>query len=433
MKALEVNFDGIVGPTHYYGGLSYGNTASMEHKGRISNPKKAALEGLKKMKLLMDLGVPQAVLPPQMRPSLYHLRALGFRGRDEEVLGQSGSETPRLLQAVSSASAMWAANGATAAPSVDTYDGRVHISIANLFSCFHRSLEAKERLQLFQRIFPDFVIHPPLLQGGGFGDEGAANHTRFCRLHEERGIHLFVYGRDMFEPATSRFPLRQTLQASQAIARRHGLSPQQTLFVQQNPELIDLGVFHNDMISTGHQNIFLYHEHAFKNTNEVCEKLKEMVEGICGCPFQRIEVTEEMLPIKEAIKTYLFNSQIVTLPDETIAMLAYDGCRSLSLDWLPFPVYFTDIEQSIQNGGGPACLRFRLVMTDEERKKVHPHLFLTEKLYIELVQWVESYYREKLHLRDLSDIALYRESLEALDRLTQLLHLPSFYPFQQQP
>jgi len=89
MKAYEVNFDGIVGPTHNYSGLSYGNVASMEHEKLISNPKEAALQGLQKMKFLMDLGLKQAVLPPQERPDIHTLRSLGFTGSDKDILEQA--------------------------------------------------------------------------------------------------------------------------------------------------------------------------------------------------------------------------------------------------------------------------------------------------------------------------------------------------------
>ena len=75
----EVNFDGLVGPTHNYGGLSWGNIASQRHGGDVSNPKSAALQGLGKMKLLADLGVGQAVLPPHERPDIAALRGLGVK------------------------------------------------------------------------------------------------------------------------------------------------------------------------------------------------------------------------------------------------------------------------------------------------------------------------------------------------------------------
>ncbi len=86
IPAIEVNFDGIVGPTHNYAGLAHGNLASQKFKKTVSNPRAAALEGLAKMKKLAELGVMQAVLPPQDRPAISVLRGLGLSGSDAAVL-----------------------------------------------------------------------------------------------------------------------------------------------------------------------------------------------------------------------------------------------------------------------------------------------------------------------------------------------------------
>ena len=62
MKYFEANFDGLVGPTHNYAGLSVGNVASLNNAKNTSNPKQAAKQGLAKMKALADLGMVQGVL-----------------------------------------------------------------------------------------------------------------------------------------------------------------------------------------------------------------------------------------------------------------------------------------------------------------------------------------------------------------------------------
>ncbi|TWY25023.1 N-succinylarginine dihydrolase, partial [Serratia marcescens] len=131
MSGYEVNFDGLVGPTHHYAGLSFGNEASTQHQNSVSNPKLAAKQGLLKMKALADLGFQQGVLPPQERPHLPMLRRLGFSGSDEAVLAQAMRQSPRLLSALSSASCMWTANAATVSPSADSADGKVHFTAAN--------------------------------------------------------------------------------------------------------------------------------------------------------------------------------------------------------------------------------------------------------------------------------------------------------------
>src|SRR3954452_5609402 len=139
--AFEINFDGLVGPTHNYAGLSYGNVASMKNKASVSSPKQAALQGLEKMRLLAGLGVKQAVLPPHERPHLATLRALGFSGSEAGVLGAAQKEAPALLAGACGSSNMWPPNAATVSPSAASADGRVHFTPANLISQFHRSIE----------------------------------------------------------------------------------------------------------------------------------------------------------------------------------------------------------------------------------------------------------------------------------------------------
>jgi succinylarginine dihydrolase len=420
----EVNFDGLVGPTHHYGGYAFGNLASMEHRKHISHPKQAALQGLYKMKLLHDLGVKQAVLPPRMRPSASTLRRLGFAGSDKEVLTKAAKEAPHLLYITSSSASMWAANCATLTPSVDTSDRRLHISIANLASQFHRTLEAEESFHLLRLIFPNetlFAIHPPLPKAANFGDEGAANHTRFCSNYGEKGVHLFVYGKSLFDETEGRFPLRQTREASEAVARRHGLDPSSILFAQQSQEAVDAGVIHNDVISVGNRNFFLYHEKAFQNTPAVISDLQKK------CPLKTLCVTEEMLSLEKAVKSYFFNGQIVTLPNGEDLLLLPEECRSLNLDWLPLKRTFVDLTESMQNGGGPACLRFRCVVNEKELSAIHPPIFLNDTLHAHLKNWIETHYRDSLTWADLQDPLLWNEIHTALSALSQILHLPPFY------
>ncbi len=395
----EINFDALAGPTHHFAGLSYGNLASMHHAKQTSNPKAAALQGLEKMKLLMDLGIPQGIIPPAERPSLFHLRSIGFRGSDAEVLAKSAKEAPNLFYAFCSSSSMWAANAATAAPQTDTYDGKLHLSIANLQTNLHRSIESDFTFSLFKRLFPDATIHPPLPIGG---DEGAANHTRLSS-----GEHIFVYGGSN----TTKFPARQTLEASKATARRFGL--QKSIFLQQHPEAIDAGAFHNDVVATGHDTLYLYHEKAYVDDSPIAH-------------LNPFKVTEQMLPLKQAIESYLFNSQIVTLKNKEYALIAPQECKNLNLSWLPIKErYFVNLSESMHNGGGPACLRLRIPTSPTNLPTL-----LTPELYQSLVTWVETHYRDRLTLADLADPLLLEESQHALDALSKLL-LNNIYHFQR--
>src|SRR6266581_101455 len=217
----EINFDGLPGPTHNYSGLAIGNLASERNKSLVANPRQAALQGLAKMKTLVDRGFAQAVLPPHERPDIAALRALGFAGSEKDVLATAARQAPQLLAACSSAAAMWAANAATVSPSADTADGRVHFTPANLVAHFHRSLEAATTTRVLRAIFADerhFTVHDALPSVPQFGDEGAANHTRFAAAAGAPGVELFVYGRAGFDagaPAPRRFPARQTREASE--------------------------------------------------------------------------------------------------------------------------------------------------------------------------------------------------------------------------
>ena len=377
--AYEVNFDGLIGPTHNYAGLSPGNVASSNNAGGISHPKAAALQGLQKMKTLMDLGLRQGVLPPQSRPDLGFLRRIGFEGDDGTVLKRAHETDPTLLATAWSASSMWSANAATVSPSADTLDGRVHMTPANLISNLHRSVEHETTTRALRMIFTDeskFVIHDPLPLQARFSDEGAANHTRFAKAHGDPGVELFVYGSDAHDPngGARKFPARQTRAACEAIARTHLLDPTRVVFARQHPDAIDAGVFHNDVIATGNGHVHLFHEQAFATTRSLTTDLSAPLDG----DLISIQANQSDFSLEDAVTSYLFNSQIVTLPDSTMALIAPNECREnprvgafidrmISDTSNPImQAVFMDVRESMRNGGGPACLRLRVVLTEEE-------------------------------------------------------------------
>jgi succinylarginine dihydrolase len=444
MNAREVNFDALVGPSHNYAGLAYGNVASQRSKDAVSNPRQAALEGLAKMKFLADLGIAQGVLPPQLRPDLATLRSLGFGGSDGQVLETVWREDPALLAAVSSSSAMWAANAATVSPSADCADGRLHVSPANLISQVHRSIEARTTAAILRAILPDAVHHPPLPCQVRWADEGAANHTRLCADFGSAGVEVFVYGRpgdSASAIAPKVFPARQTADACRAIARRHGLDLARTVFAQQNPAAIDAGVFHNDVAAVGNQNVLLCHGQAYLDQARVIEEIRAKFTAMSAVPLHVLEVPAEELSLAEAVETYLFNSQIVTFSDGTMRLIAPAECqhhprasavigRLLDAGTPLRTVDFVSVRQSMRNGGGPACLRLRVVLTDAERAGAHRGGFLDEGLYVRLVAWVIRHYREELRASDLADVKLLDEGRAALDELTGILGLGRRYDFQ---
>ncbi|MDO1558550.1 N-succinylarginine dihydrolase [Brevundimonas sp. 2R-24] len=441
--AHEANCDGLVGPTHSYAGLSPGNLASDRNRGQVSDPRGAALEGLAKMKRLADLGIPQFVLPPHQRPHIPFLRDLGFSGKDGEVLASAWKEAPAFAAAACSASAMWAANAATVTPSADALDGRLHLSAANLTSNIHRALEGEQTHRILKRLFPDearFAVHGPLPSVAHLGDEGAANHVRLCAEHGQPGVNLFVWGRDGWERWQDDFPARQTLQASEAVARRHGT--QRPVFARQGRAAIGGGAFHNDVVCVGTREALLFHELAFEDKKATLDAIRRAAEGLFEPVF--LEILEADLPIEDAVSSYLFNSQLLTVPGQDRLTLlapvetrenprAHAAAEKLAASNGPIgAVEYVDVRQSMRNGGGPACLRLRVVMTEGELAAANPAQRLTEEMHARLSVWVMRWYRDRMTPADLADPLLIDECYGALDELTAMLHLGSgFYPFQR--
>ncbi|RDU97007.1 N-succinylarginine dihydrolase [Trinickia dinghuensis] len=446
MQAREANFDGLVGPTHNYAGLSFGNVASQTNEKSVANPLAAAKQGLRKMKQLADLGFLQGVLPPQERPSMRLLRELGFSGSDAAVIERAAKDAPELLAAASSASAMWTANAATVSPSADTQDGRVHFTPANLTSKLHRAIEHEATRRTLSSIFADpdrFAVHEALPGTPALGDEGAANHTRFCSAYGERGVEFFVYGRSEYRrgPEPVRYPARQTFEASRAVAQRHGLSEEGTVYAQQNPEVVDAGVFHNDVIAVGNRQTLFCHQRAFVEQSAVYDQLRAQLSK-AGAQFNVIEVPDSRVSVSDAVSSYLFNSQLLARADGRDVLVVPQECRenprvAAYLDDLmdgsgPIgEVLVFDLRESMKNGGGPACLRLRVVLNEAERQAVTPGVWIDDALFTRLDAWIGKHYRDRLAPSDLADPKLLDESRTALDELTQILGLGSLYDFQR--
>ncbi|WP_172145481.1 N-succinylarginine dihydrolase [Pseudomonas tumuqii] len=446
MSAYEMNFDGLVGPTHNYGGLSYGNVASQSNSQAASSPKQAAKQGLAKMKALMEMGFKQGVLAPQERPDVAVLRRLGFTGSDAQVIERAAKDAMPLLVASCSASSMWTANACTVSPSADTFDGRVHFTAANLNCKFHRSIEHPTTSRVLGAMFANerhFAHHAALPAVAQFGDEGAANHTRFCKDYGDAGVEFFVFGRSAFDgryPAPQRYPARQTLEASQAVVRLHGLSEAGVVYAQQNPAVIDQGVFHNDVIAVGNGEVLFYHQDAFLDTDKVLAELADKL-ARRGGNLQAVCVPRDAVTVEDAVKSYLFNSQLLSRAAGGMLLIVPEECRNNAKVWNYLQqltsgsgpireVKVFDLKQSMQNGGGPACLRLRVALKDNELAAVNPGVIMTPELYDTLNVWVDKHYRDRLSESELADPQLLIECRTALDELTQILKLGAVYPFQ---
>ena len=413
MPIREINFDGIVGPSHNYAGLSLGNLASTRNAGQVSHPRAAALQGIDKMRANLALGLAQGVLMPHPRPNHEWLRALGTSVQDAE---------PMLAANAMSASAMWAANAATVSPAPDTADGRCHLTVANLRTMAHRSHEWPATLAQLTLAFADerlFAVHLPV--PAAFGDEGAANHMRLAPAHGEPGIELFVYG-----VSGGAFPARQHLEASKAIARLHALDPERTLFVEQSEAAIAAGAFHNDVVAVANELVLLAHEEAFQERDAVVANCERLLPG-----FELVEVPAAEVPLSDAISSYLFNAQLVTPPDGEMTLIVPTEARETASVWGWLQrhlagngpirrVEVVDVRESMANGGGPACLRLR-VQADPE---AIDHRFLVDGRKLDLIaSIVERHWPEQIDSAELQQPGLVREVQAARSALLGALDL----------
>jgi succinylarginine dihydrolase len=394
MALAEINFDGIVGPSHNYAGLSFGNLAATASKGAPAFPRAAALQGVAKMRHNVALGLAQGVLLPHARPNCGWLAALGT----------TFEEAPDPLEpAAFSASAMWAANAATVSPAPDTADGRCHLTVANLRTMAHRSHEWPATLAQLQLAFADaghFAVHAPV--PATFGDEGAANHMRLAAGHGAPGVEIFVYGLRGGE-----FPARQHLEASRATARLNRLDPARTLFVQQSEAAIAAGAFHNDVVAVANEHVLFAHEQAFEDKPGFYASLRALLPQV-----EIVEVPAALVSLADAVRSYLFNAQLVTLPDGGMALILPEEARATPPVWAwleamaagngPIRWLLTvDVRQSMANGGGPACLRLRVVA---DPATVDPRFLVDEAKLDGIAQCIKRHWPERIE--DLADPAL---------------------------
>jgi len=409
----EINFDGIVGPSHNFAGLSLGNLAATRSAGQTSHPREAALQGIDKMRVTLDLGLAQGLFVPHARPADGWLHRLGT------TMAAAG---PGLRANALSASAMWAANAATVSPAPDTADGRCHLTVANLQTMAHRSHEWPETLAQLRLAFADtacFAVHGPV--PSPFGDEGAANHMRLCEAHGRQGVEVFVHGRP-----GGPYPARQHAEAGAAIARLHGLDPARVIVAEQSPEALAAGAFHNDVVAVANETVLFAHEQAFADPDGFYAALRERLPGLVA-----IEVPRAAISLEEAIATYLFNAQLVSLPEGGMALVLPAEARENARVWAWLealaasggPVrrlVVVDVRQSMGNGGGPACLRLRVV-ADPER--VDPRFLASHALLDRLEAVIARHWPVDLHERDFGSPALWRDLHRARSALLGALDL----------
>jgi succinylarginine dihydrolase len=448
-QVREINLSGLVGVTHNYCGLTLGHTTNISFEGNETNPRQAALEALERIKMLHDRGVVQIIMPPHDRPSLFLLKRLGFSGTNQEIIQKAFKQDPIVYAGACSASSMWINSAIMATPSLDTTDGRVHFTPANLANKFHRSLEQRTNHRFLKLIFSDedyFTVHQALPSMNALNDEGASNFMRFSPAMDQRGLGVFVYRKNAFKPNAPKpryHPTGQTCQASRAISRLHNMQDEHTLFVQQNPIAVDAGVYHNDVIATAHKNVLLYHDQAFLDTHKVVRKIEETYQQLYNQDLCLINVGVHEITLAEAVHTCLFNSQIIDVNETEMAIIAPSMCQQNKVIKKAIEKFVTDsrnpitsvsyvpLRDTIKNGGGPASMRLSLFLTEDEQQRILSSVIFTHELYEKLKTWISKYYREKLVPNDLADPQLMVENHSSLDELTQILKLGSLYDFQK--
>ncbi|MFQ3666174.1 MAG: N-succinylarginine dihydrolase [Sphingomonadaceae bacterium] len=420
----ELQLDGLVGPTHNYAGLSLGNLAATSNEGATSAPRAAALQGLAKMRRMLDLGIPQGLLLPHDRPCLATLYAMGFSGSDEQVLQAARAEDPTLLAAAWSASAMWTANAATVSPAADTADGRTHFTVANLATMPHRAQEPSGTLAQLALAFADprfFAVHPPL--PASFGDEGAANHMRLAAGPDATGLEVFVYGRN----EGGRFPARQHPRASAAIVRRHGV--RHAILAQQADAAIEAGAFHNDVVAVANEHVLFAHEEAFAERAALLAELEARVPG-----FVLVEAPAAEVGLEDAVSSYLFNAALVTVADGMALVLPKEAEENPRVwRWLQRVVqdranpiaalHVLDLRESMRNGGGPACLRLRVALSADALAAVDPRFLVDEAKLDALEALVMRWWPAEIVPSDLGNPDLMTHVREARAALLDLLGL----------
>ncbi|WP_375272140.1 N-succinylarginine dihydrolase [Sphingomonas sp.] len=411
----EINFDGVIGPTHNYAGLSPGNLAATHNAGAIARPRAAALQGIAKMRANVALGLAQGVLLPHPRPDHQWLTALHT---------DYASAAPHLKARALSASAMWAANAATVSPAPDCDDGRCHLSVANLVTMPHRSHEWPDTLAQLRLAFANdaFRVHAPV--PAPFGDEGAANHMRLCAGHGAAGVEVFVYGE-----AGGPFPARQHVEASRAIARAHRLDPARTLFVEQSAQAIAAGAFHNDVVAVANGRTLFAHELAFADRDGFYAALRAIMPEV-----EIVEVSAAEVSLADAISSYLFNAQLVSTPARGQTLIVPREVRDCPAAWQWIErhvagngpiraVEVVDVRESMANGGGPACLRLRVAC---DPATVDPRFLVDDRRLDLIAEVVSEYWPEVIapdHIGEPELIARVEKAWRALLRALDLVEL----------
>ena len=130
--------------------------------------------------------------------------------------------------------------------------------------------------------------------------------------------------------------------------------------------------------------------------------------------FELVEVPDAEVPLADAIRSYLFNAQLVTPPDGAMTLVAPTECRDtpsvkawierhLASNGAIRRVEFVDVRQSMANGGGPACLRLRVACDPGD---VDPRFLVDEAKLDRLADVIAAHWPEEIASSDIQSPAL---------------------------
>ncbi len=251
------------------------------------------------------------------------------------------------------------------------------------------------------------------------------------------GFHVFVYGDADNSPRPSRHLARQTLAACQAVARLHRLDPARTFFLQQHPAAIDAGVFHNDVIATSHKNLLLMHEQAFLNAEPELARLASAFEQATGTALQVVMVRQEQLSLEDAVKSYLFNSQLLTPSGDgsAMTMICAAQCermpqvRDLIDGWIALSshpisdVRYVSLDQSMSGGAAPRLFAIAIALPASAIDRFAPSYRLTAHRAAQLAELITDFYPSELTWETLAspeNILCYEKATMPWDRCSML-------------
>ena len=243
---------------------------------------------------------------------------------------------------------------------------------------------------------------------------------RVSNGYGDAGVVAFVYGN-----SCGKFPARHHEQASRAFARFHRLDPARTLFIEQHPAAIEAGAFHNDVVSVANQRVLFTHALAFADQQGAYDAIRAAFPEL-----QVVEVPDDAVSLDEAIRTYLFNSQLVTLPDGGMELISpLEAKTEAVLRWADGTtggnqsirkINFVDVRQSMANGGGPACLRLRVVA---DPAHVDPRFLLDDQTAERIGNVVSEHWPETIEPAEVGNADLAKRVVSARQALCRALDL----------